>query len=258
MSGHVLVQSLQIITLLGVALTAVKLQKTGLRRRYPVFFWYFCFRVVNSAWPLFLSRSSGLYYYLWVGTEAIDWVFYILVVRELCGLVLEKYQGLNTLGRWAIYAAMPIAGAISTVSVLPRLATAAAIQWKTMRTLVAADRGITLGLAIFLLMMMFLLKGYPVRLSRNVLLHATLYSIFFISNTLDSVLANVLGEKIYVWLDVFLMSVSAVCVLTWLFFLNPAGEDVKTTVPTVTSRHEERILSQLEALNATMLRISGK
>ena len=245
------------VTLSGVALTALKLYKTGLRGRYPVFFWYFAFWTINGTWPLFLPPASNLYYWLWVFTEPVNWLFYILVVRELCGLVLEKYQGLNTLGRWAIYAGIAISGLISVISVLPRIRSTGR-EWETLRLLLAADRGITLGLAIFLLLMLFLLRGYPVRLARNVLLHATLYSIFFVSNTLDSVLASMLGQQLYTIVDILLMSVSAICVLTWFLCLNPAGEEVEVNVPLFTPRHEERILYHLESLNAAMLKVSRK
>ncbi len=257
MADYTLVRVLQLITWVGIALTVAKLYKTGLRRRYPVFFWYFAFWSVNAVWPFFLSVKSGLYFWLWAFTEPVNWVFYILVVRELCGLVLEKYQGLYTLGRWAIYGGIAVSVVLSTISLLPRVRSATS-QWRTTRYLLAADRGVTLGLAVFLLLMMFLLKGYPVRLNRNVLLHATLYATFFVSNTLDSVLANVLGHQLYVILDVFLMTVSAVCVLTWLFWLNPAGEDVQVPVPAFTRHHEERILYHLGALNDTVLKISRK
>jgi hypothetical protein len=252
---YALVRALQVVTLLAVALTVIKLYRTGLRSRYPVFFWYFCFWLANASWPLFVSVRSDLYYSLWVGTEFIDWVFYVLVVLELSGLVLEKYRGLYTLGRWVTYGGIALATAVSVVSVLPGL-NSGGIQQKTLRLLLAADRGITLGLAIFLLLMMAFLRGYPVHLSRNVILHARLYTTFFVSNTLDSLLAHVFGRQIFRYVDLCLMSIAAACVLTWLLRLNPAGEETVAPATAFTQKHEERILGQLEALNAAMLRMA--
>jgi hypothetical protein len=252
---HALVRVLQVLTLAGVALTAIKLHKTGLRRRYPVFTAYCAFWALNSTWPLILPINSWLYYRLWVYTEPVNWLFYVLVVRELCGLVLEKFQGLRTLGRWAIYAGTFVAVSISIISLLPRIQSAG---WKTTIYMVAVDRGITLGLVVFLILMMFLLKGYPVRLSRNLVLHAFLYTTFFVTNTLDGVLANLLGKNVYTIIDTGAMLISAACAITWFLFLNPSGEDVQVTVPLFTPRQEERILQHLEALNATMLRVSRK
>ena len=62
-----------------------------------------------------------------------------------------------------------VAVIVSVASVIPSLRRAAP-QWRTTQYLLAADRGVTLSLVIFLLLMMFLLKGYPVRLNRNVIL----------------------------------------------------------------------------------------
>ena len=39
-------------------------------------------------------------------------LFYILVVMELYGLVFERYKGLYTLGRWAMYGAIVISATI--------------------------------------------------------------------------------------------------------------------------------------------------
>ncbi len=257
MSSHALVVVFQALTLIGAGLTAVRLLHTGLRRRYPVFFCYLLFWVVNSVWPFFLSAASQSYYWLWVCTEPINWIFYVLMVWELCGLVLEQYPGLVTLGRWAMYFGVAVAVIVSFASLIPGIRPAGP-QWQTTRYLLAADRAITLSLVIFLLLMMFLLKGYPVRLSRNVILHATLFTIFFISNTIGVLFQGLFGTGLYAAIDAALMGISAVCLLTWLFFLRAAGEDVRVNLPHYAPDDEARVLDHLNALNATMLRVARR
>ncbi len=257
MLSHALVQVFQSVTLVGAGLTVAKLVRTGLRRRYPVFFWYFAFWVANSIWPFFLSPASPGYYWFWVCTEPINWMFYVLVVWELCGLVLEKHPGLVTLGRWAMYFGIAISVTISFVSLIGTMKSGRP-QWQTTRYLLAADRGITLSLVVFLLLMMFLLKGYPVRLSRNVVLHALLFTIFFISNTIGALCQALFGTELYTAIDSASMGISAACVLVWLFFLNAAGEKVRVNVPHYAPEFEEQVLSQLNALNATMLKVGRR
>ncbi len=254
MPGRALLQVLQTVTLVGAALTAARLYHTGLRSRYPIFFCYFVFRVVNSIWPFFLNAASPSYYWLWVCTEPINWVFYVLVVWELCGLVLAKHPGLVTLGRWAMYFGTAVAVFVSLASVIPTLRTARP-QWRTTQYLLAADRGVTLSLVVFLLLMMFLLKGYPVRLNRNVILHATLFTIFFVSNSIGGLLQGLFGTTVYAAIDSVLTGIAAVCVLAWLFFLNPGGEEVRVNLPNYSPDNEERVLYQLDHLNAAMLRV---
>ncbi len=230
MSSQALVQIFQAVTLVGAALTAVRLFRTSLRKRYPVFFSYFIFWVLNSIWPFFLSGSSHTYYWFWVCTEPIYWTFYVLVVWELCGLVLEKHPGLATLGRWSMFLGLAFSVIVSVASLIPTMRPAGA-QWRTTRFLLAVEYGVTLTLVIFLLLMMFLLKGYPVRLSRNVVLHAALFTIFFISNSVGMLFQRLFGTQLYTAVDSVLMAISAICVIVWLIFLNPAGEEVRLDLP---------------------------
>src|ERR1035441_4203207 len=99
----------RVISILGSALTAFKLYQTGLHSRYRFFFAYMVFRVPCMSWGLFLKTSDDNYYWLFTRSEPVIMLFYVLIVLELYRLVLERYKGLYTLGRWAMGAAMAIA-----------------------------------------------------------------------------------------------------------------------------------------------------
>jgi len=258
MSDHTLVLFIQAISLAACTLLAVKLYKTGLYRRYQAFFWYFIFRVVNGIWPLFLDLKSDAYFYFWIASSPLTLVFYVWVVFELCRLVLEKHRGLYSLGRWAMAVGMVVSVTLSILSLLPKLATATRPQSKYLGYFYATDRGVTFALAIFLLLMMFLLSRYPVPLSRNVILHATLYTLFFLSNTLNVILNSVFGIHLYTVIDMGLMVISTGCVVSWLLFFNPNGEEVRIRMPHFGIEHEERLLFQLDALNSTLLKVARK
>src|SRR5205809_4691153 len=103
MTTAVLVPILQAILLLGSILMVLKLYRTGLHHRYPVFFAFFIFRIPNSIWPIFLPRDSDNYFYVWVCTFPIVLIFYVLMVVELYKAVFERYPGLDSLGRWVVY-----------------------------------------------------------------------------------------------------------------------------------------------------------
>ena len=72
MSAAALIVVLQVVSLLGSALTAWKLLHTGLYRRYRFFFYYFLFRIPNTIWPLFPNSKTKLYFFFWVATGAGD------------------------------------------------------------------------------------------------------------------------------------------------------------------------------------------
>jgi hypothetical protein len=256
MLGGSLVFYLQILSLCGSLLLAVKLYRTGFYSRYRIFFCYFIFRVLNGIWPLCLSVHSEAYLRLWVVSEPLIWMFYVGVVLELYRLVLERHKGLYTMGRWALYFGMALSVGLSVLSLFLRIKPAQ--RSRILPYIVPADRGVTLCLAIFLLLMLFLLSRYPVQLSRNVILHATLYTTFFLSNTLGVILFSVFGIGLYNSISTGLMVVSCACVYSWLFFLSPKGEEVRMNILHFGPEHEERLLYQLDSLNTTLLRAARK
>jgi len=266
MSKAALILIIQILSLAGSALTAVKLYRTGLYRKYRFFFWYFLFRVPNSTWPLFfnnfLNTNATVYYYFWVATEPVTWVFHTLVILELYKLVLEKHKGLYTLGRWAMFGGIGTSLIISLISLIPRMVKDMTRQSKTMIVYLYMERGVMLGLAIFLLFMMGFLVLYTVPLSRNVTVHARVYAVFFFSNFLTFLLLSLFPSgrteflHILPWTNLVADAVSMICVYDWFFLLNAAGEEVHTSQPILGPEQERRVLQQLDALNATLLKVS--
>jgi len=254
MSGGALVFYLQIASLCGSLLTAVKLFRTGLCRRYRIFFCYFIFRVLNGIWPLALNIRSPAYLHVWIITEPLTWMFYVGVVLELYKLILERHPGLYTLGRWALYLGMALSVGVSVLTLFLHIKPSQ--RSRILPYVFSADRGVTLCLAIFLLLMLFLLSRYPVPLSRNVILHSTLYTVFFLSNTLGVILSSVFGVGLYTSINTGLMVVSCACVYSWLFFLSPTGEKVRINVVRFGPEQEDRLLCHLDSLNTTLLRVS--
>lgn len=262
MSAAALITVLQILSVLGSALTVIRLYRNGLYGRYRAFFWYFVFRIPNTIWPLFFSNffetKALVYYYFWVATEPITWIFHTVVVLELYRLVLEKHKGLYTVGRWAMFVGMATSIILSLVSLIPRMSRALAEQSRTMFWYLYMERGVMLGLAIFLLFMMGFLVLYTVPISRNVRVHARIYSVFFFSNFLTFLLQSLFGLHVFSWTNAIAGAISTACVFAWLFLLSPKGEEVKTSHAIVSPDQERRILMQLDALNATLLKITQK
>jgi hypothetical protein len=183
------------------------------------------------------------------------------VVLELCGLVLTRHQGIFTLGKWAMYAGMAISVTLSILSLLAGFNAAPAQRSQSltnsiMKYFLAADRGVTFCLAIFLILMLLLLSRYPVPLSRNVVLHAAIYTFFFFGNSLSDILADVFGVHLFTIIDTCLTGITALCILAWLLFLNLKGEEVRVHVPRLTPENEKRILYHLDSLNSTLLKVA--
>lgn len=258
LTNTVLVLCLRVTLLIGSALMALKLYRTGLYRLYPSFFIYFIFRIPNSIWPFFFDSASPVYQKTWICTEPIVLAFYILMVRELYRLVLAKYKGLYTLGRWAMYLAMTVSLIVSGLSLLPRIKPSMAQTSKIMAYVLATDRGVETALAIFIVLLLLFLSRYPVQLSRNVRVYAVIYSVFFLSNTFVVLMRTLFGRRMIDEVNVALMGVAAVCVVGWLVLLSPRGAKAPEPAAALGPLYEHRLLTQLDSLNAALLQVGHR
>jgi hypothetical protein len=258
MNGVALLSYLPWVFVLGAGLTAAKLLTTGLYRRYPAF----CASLIVPI-PLFIASivlplKSDHYYSIWKATQPVEWFCYIAMVFELYRLILARHKGLYTLGRWAMYAGIAISVTLSALALLPHITPAMPQISKKMAYFTAGERGIDCSLAVFLLFMMFLLSWYAVPLSRNVVVHAVICTVFLLSNTLRLVLYNIFGMKNMEQFNTAMTAVSCVCMLAWLFLLTRDGEEVRIKQPWIRPEQEERILSQLDSINAALLKTARK
>jgi hypothetical protein len=258
MSRALFVSCLNAVLLLGSMLMVLKLYRTGLYRRYPVFFAFFIFRIPNNIWPLFLGVTSPLYQRIWVLTEPIGLGFYVLMVMELYRLVLEKYKGLYSLGRWALYLSLAISVGISAISLLPQIKPSLPQQSKIMFYLLATERGIDTALAIFIVLILCFLSLFPVKLSWNVRVHALVFSIFFLSHTFMLLMRSLFGLLLVYEVNAILLCITAASVVAWLTLLRATGEETQSAPALYGQEEESRLLMHLDALNAALLRASGR
>jgi hypothetical protein len=268
LSAAHLITFFEIVTILGIALTVHKLISSGLYRRYRIFFAYLLFLILYMTGFLIISNLTGLpggagiqsdlYFYTFLYSEPFVLLAYILVVLELYSLVLERYKGLYTLGRWAMYGAILISGTISILTLIPKLGPSLPEPSKLLMYEVYAERGVDLALVIFILLIVWFLTRYPVPLSRNVVVHTVIYSIFFLSEALVLLWRTLLGYTVSGTYNVVAMAISSACAIAWWLMLSAKGEEVRPQGTQLRPESEERILQQLDLLNATLLKVSRK
>lgn len=258
MSPGAAITFFQWVSLAGFVLTIARLFASGLYRRYPFFFAYLIYCTIPVTMSLWMDTRSAKYFYLWAFTEPMLWIFNIVVVLELYSLVLEKYKGLYTLGRWALYASMTLAVILSTLTLIPQLGTPAFRSSRVYLLYVVIERGVMCSLLIFLFLILLLMRKYPIRLNRNVVVHCIVYSIFFLTNTLALFLHSLFGVRISLQMNAVMTGVMALCVFLWLVLLNQRGETVLVSVSGLDAAHEVAIVSRLNALNTTVLRAARK
>jgi hypothetical protein len=122
----------------------------------------------------------------------------------------------------------------------------------------ATERGIQTALAIFIILILCFLSFFPVKLSRNVRVHALVFSIFFLSTTFVLLMRSLFGMHLADQVNEMLMGITAASVVAWLTLLRPAGEDSRRAPAPVGPEYESRLLALLDSLNAALLRTSGR
>jgi hypothetical protein len=249
-----IVDGLILIRLVGIGWLGYSLLQSGLYRKYRVFFAYLVFFICRSPVLLLLGRRSPVYAKVWMVTEPILWLFYILLVLELYSLVLANHKGLYTMGRWTLHLAVGVSLLVSSLIYIP----ASGERYNNsffLSFIVQTERGMFFSLILFLVLIVFLLSRYPIKLSRNVIIHSIVYSVFFLTNTIGSLFLSMLGGNIVSVVNLGTTICSTACVAIWLLFLSAQGEQVEMTTQAVWGHgDEERLIAQLDTLNAILLK----
>lgn len=240
----------QIAALLGLC---AKLCWNGLSRVYIFFFIYLVLDLLQALIPVFVPLTGRLYVNLYVGTQPLILCSYLLVVLELYSATLHNLKGLDRIARRYIRITLAVA---IVVSLLPLFLEKP--PNKLTAYLFIFERPILSSLLIFVLLITGFLVYYPVPIGRNVRVYLIGYAAYFVVTATSIFLSN-LG---YYWnrsLSDLQMSVSLICLMFWLFCLTRAGEEKIVVVGhTKLFGDEQRLLAQLEAINASLLRSARK
>jgi hypothetical protein len=119
------------------------------------------------------------------------------------------------------------------------------------------ERSMLVALGIFLLLV--LVTWFPVPLSRNLLIHATIYTGYFFINNVFVMIYQLAGKKVVVLTTDVRLLAAIVCYASWVFLLSRRGEERTTSLSLGRSEIEEqRLLRRLQALNTALLRTASK
>ena len=254
----VLLLVLRWVTVAGMLFVCARLLHFGLHRRYRVFCAYLGFSACRSGILLALDVGSGTYMKIWICTEPMLWVLYILLVLELYSLILQDHQGLYTVGRWAMYGAVVLAVLSGVASLAPP-----AHMLLNDNTLVAfyvlTSRALRFSLLVFLVVLLWFISRYPVTLSRNVVIHCVVYSTYFLSTSLVFLVRSTIGYQVQDSINVALTAIGAGCVVAWGVFLTADGERRAGTLHfSLHADRERHLVQQLDTLNTALLRVARK
>ena len=249
---------LQFALCIASAATAIHLLVSGLFRKYRFFFIYLVLRTPYGLAPFLFKVTTKAYFYVWFCAEPLFCLLYILIVLELYRLVLANYLGLQTIGKWAMYVISAAAIAISGFTMILKVGPGTPFRSSRLAFVLALQRGVDTTLVIFLVLMLMFLSRYPIRLSHNVRVYALVYPIFFMSSVFQALMFTLFDRRFGDTVNLAMSALSLASTTAFLFLLRRTGEEVPKIESSLTPEHGQILLSQLDALNATMLRVSRR
>ncbi|MDZ7640197.1 MAG: hypothetical protein U5J83_18415 [Bryobacterales bacterium] len=261
--------ALWLVNLLLLVGLASKLVWSGIHLRYKAFFLWVCFQVARNGLLDLLNRQESLsitlwfrpepfepveiYFYFWLWSEPILVLTFILAVFEIYSLALQRYRGIRMLSTRALTLAMVLATLISALSIMPDLQFNAAADnaWFLLTNVIR--RGIYTCLFAFIVLLVSFITFFPVRLSRNSILHVGLFSTVFLANAASILSMNFGGPDVIPVVNAATAAVSTIAFLAWILFLTPAGETVERSVRSnISSAEAESILAKLRQVSDSL------
>jgi hypothetical protein len=239
-------------------------------RLHRIYFWFFamlCFQALQTPVLMYLRAASerydGAYFSdryaeTYFVTQSALWVLYMFAVLELYSLALRKHQGLASMSRWFMLSALFVSVSVSALTLKADLSRPAG-SYPYLLYFSVFERGVAFSMVVLMVLITGFLLWTPISIRRNIVVHASLFSIYFLASTIPLFLRNLFGDEVAREVSIALLAANSICLLLWAFLLNKRGEE---TMMVVRSRwkpvDEVRLARQMDAVNAFLLKSSNK
>jgi len=226
---------------------------TGLYRIYVYFFIYLLLLIAQAIVLSSVPFHTNAYRDAFLVTEGLIACSYSLVVLELYSIVLRDLAGIASASRRYIKITLALAIGFSAL-----LLVFEKTPGSTVARFLIFERVAVSSLVVFVILISVFLLYYPIHLSRNAVVYSIGYAFYFLIKAAALFISNVDNR----WLrqfDTLRIVAATACLLFWTFALSRRGESGAITL----GHHwkpedEERVLSRLQAINASLLRAGRK
>jgi hypothetical protein len=213
---------------------------------------------VALPWRRLINQYGVDYRIIWLSTRPLAWLLYIWVVYAILHKVMDEQPGILRTSRRIFAASFLCAVVVALLSA--KLEYAASAQASTLlaefvtRAMIVERACVTTSLVLLAITLAFLL-WFPVQVSRNIALVCAGLLAYFAAATAMMLLRDVWSVGSFLTLSMTVVCVHTACLLFWLRYLNTRGELRKVTPGHSWHRKDqERLVGQLEAINAALVR----
>jgi hypothetical protein len=246
---------LTLIECVALTVLVVRLLVSGLFRKYKFFFCYLIANLIQAASTYFISFRTNLYGYVFLATEGLMLVFYVLIVFELYSVVLRGLKGIARVAQRYTAAALALSLVIAML-----LRTALPHPGNLMEEFFYFEAAVVLSVVLFILLITAFVVYYPVPLHNNALTYSIGYALYFLSKAALLFLNNAAASGWMRACSTAALVLSTLCIVFWAIYLSPEGER-RTSVAGhrwSTTGTQEQVLKRLHQLNDSLLRTRDK
>jgi hypothetical protein len=244
------------LNICAALILAIRLYTSNLRDSYRWFLVLICYETVFG----FLAIGIRLhllrldYRLLWLCLEPIQWILYFAVCYSLVRRILTDHPGIYSVSKKILIGCFALSALISVLSGQMEYR-ATGMDDLPVNILLIVDRAVSTGALLVLLLSLGYLLWFPVEVARNVAYLSAGLVVYFASETCLLLARDIWSPQSLRLVSTVLILISTACLVTWIFCLNSVGERVPVR-PGHSWKPEEqqRLMSQLDALNAALLR----
>ena len=196
----------------------------------------------------FISQQSPLYFRMWLVVVPVENIFGVIAVRELFALVFRDYPGIRSVGRWGMYGGLVVAASGSIA--FRRTTERGSLLLFNAEVL---QRSVVFSLAVVILLILFFLSRYPLRLSQNTYIFSSFFSAIFLSEALRLLVDSFDLRLNNPAVDLIEAIFVSICMVLWASLMQHADTPVPERVR-FSSPQEDHLLEQLASLNHMLSR----
>jgi hypothetical protein len=250
----------QLIWRLNILLTAAvlaNLWRTGLARKYKLFFIFFAADFIQSTLMLFVGYGTSAYAEIYFPTQAIKISFSALLLIEIYSLVLQDYPALARFGKATVGYLLLTAAILAAAGLLWKDPSSAGKQILLTRGLLV-ERTLNGTMVVFEILVALFLAWFPVRIRHNELLIIAGLLISFLSRAAVAQLVNRFqgNHPVIALVNTVYLIIVTSCLGLWLLGLRREGESRTAILSRRWSLPQaNRLICQLEDINSSLERI---
>lgn len=191
---------------------------------------------------------------LWLVLQPVQWILYFAVCYSLMRGLIGNHLGIYSVSKKILLGCFALAGLVSLLSGGLEYG-ALDLAFAPVNIGIIIDRAACTGALLVLLLSLGYLLWFPVEVARNTAFLSAGLLIYFAAGTVLLLTRDLWSPDSLRLVSTVMILISTACIVTWILFLNSAGEERKVR-PGHSWKPEEqqRLLTQLEALNAALIR----